>query len=74
MQQLRPIEHLKKYLEYGAYPFYRESLENYSSKLLEVINLTIGSDLSGIYGIDPSKLDKNLRSCFTCCARLTLLS
>ena len=27
-------------------------------KLLEVINLTIDSDLCGIYNIEPSKLDK----------------
>jgi len=68
MQQARPIEHFKKYLEYGAYPFYRESLENYSSKLLEVINLTIDSDLSGIYGIDPSKLDKLKKLLYMLCS------
>jgi len=68
MQQVRPIEHFKKYLEYGAYPFYRESLENYSSKLLEVINLTIDSDLSGIYGIDPSKLDKLKKLLYMLCS------
>ena len=68
MQQVRPIEQFKKYLKYGAYPFYRESLENYSSKLLEVINLTIDSDLSGIYGIDPAKLDKLKKLLYMLCS------
>lgn len=68
MQQVRPIEQFKKYLQYGAYPFYRESLENYSSKLLEVINLTIDSDLSGIFGIDPSKLDKLKKILYMLCS------
>ena len=34
-------------------------------KLLEVINLTIDSDLCGIYNIEPSKLDK-LKRLFIC--------
>lgn len=58
MCQTRPIEQFKKYLQYGAYPFYRESLDNYPRKLLEVINQTIDSDLAGIYTIEASKLDK----------------
>lgn len=68
MQQVRPIEQFKKYLKYGAYPFYRESLENYSSKLLEVINLTIDSDLSALYGIDPGKLDKLKKLLYMLCS------
>ena len=68
MQQARPIEYFKKYLQHGAYPFYRESLENYPSKLLEVINLTIDSDLSGIYSIDPSKLDKLKKLLYMLCS------
>ena len=68
MQQVRPIAHFKNYLQYGAYPFYRESQENYATKLLEVINLTIDSDLSGIYGIDPGKLDKLKKLLYMLCS------
>lgn len=68
MQRVRPIAHFKNYLKYGAYPFYRESLENYPAKLLEVINLTIDSDLSGIYGIDPGKLDKLKKLLYMLCS------
>ncbi len=67
MQTVRPIEQFKNYLRYGAYPFYRESLENYPRKLLEVVNLTIDSDLCGIYGIDPARLDKLKKVLYMLC-------
>ncbi len=56
MTKIRPLEQFNNYLEYGCYPFYHESLIDYPQKLLEVINLTIDSDLSAIYSIDSSKL------------------
>jgi predicted AAA+ superfamily ATPase len=57
MTTIRPLEQFNNYLEYGCYPFYHESLTDYPQKLLEVINLTIDSDLSAIYNIDSSKLE-----------------
>jgi len=57
MTKIRPLEQFTNYMQYGCYPFYRESLIDYPQKLLEVINLTIDSDLSAIYNIDSSKLD-----------------
>ena len=68
MQRIRPIEQYQKYQEYGAYPFYKESLDNYPTKLLEVINLTIDSDLCGIYNIDPPKLDKLKKVLYMLCS------
>lgn len=68
MRQTRPIEQFKKYLQYGAYPFYRESLDNYPRKLLEVINQTIDSDLAGIYTIEASKLDKLKKLLYMLCS------
>ncbi|MEA1954087.1 MAG: AAA family ATPase, partial [Campylobacterota bacterium] len=56
MSRVRPLEQFSNYLEYGCYPFYHESLVDYPQKLLEVINLTIDSDLSAIYNIETSKL------------------
>jgi predicted AAA+ superfamily ATPase len=57
MTKIRPLEQFGNYMQYGCYPFYRESLIDYPQKLLEVINLTIDSDLSAIYNIDSSKLE-----------------
>lgn len=68
MQTLRPIEQFKHYLQYGAYPFYRESVDNYSRKLLEVVNQTIDSDLVSIYHIEASKLDKLKKLLYMLCS------
>lgn len=68
MGRIRPLEEFNKYLNYGCYPFYKESLIDYPQKILEVINITIDSDLCGIYNIDPSKLDKLKKIIYMLCA------
>lgn len=68
MTRLRPLEQFAKYLQYGCYPFYQESLADYPTKLLEVVNLTIDSDLSRIYRIDSSKLDKLKKVLYMLCS------
>lgn len=68
LQYFRPLEQFAKYLRYGCYPFYQESLADYPSKLLEVVNLTIDSDLSRIYRIDPTKLDKLKKILYMLCS------
>lgn len=50
---LKPYKHLKAYLEYGAYPFYRENRSGILQKLLNVINHTLEGDLVFIHGLDP---------------------
>lgn len=66
--QLRPIEYFLKYMQYGAYPFYLESKKSYIQKLLEVVNITIDSDLCGIYNIEPTKIDKLKKILYMLCA------
>ncbi len=66
--RIRPIEYLQKYLQYGAYPFYRESRTSYTQKLLEVINITIDSDLCGLFNIEPLKLDKLKKILYMLCS------
>lgn len=68
IKQIRPLEQFNDYLKFGCYPFYQESLSDYPTKLLEVINLTIDSDLCGIYKIDPSKLDKLKKIIYMLCS------
>ncbi|WP_458700371.1 ATP-binding protein [Sulfurospirillum sp. 1307] len=68
MKEIRPLEQFSNYCEYGCYPFFKESLADYPSKLLEVINTTIDSDLCGIYNIDPSKLDKLKKIIYMLCS------
>lgn len=67
-KQLRPIEFYLQYVNHGAYPFYLESRENYSLKLLEVINQVIESDLPAIANIESGKLDKLKRLLYMLCS------
>jgi len=67
MQRVKPLEQFQNYIEYGCYPFFQESLIDYGQKLLEVINLTIDSDLSTIYNIEPSKIDKLKKILYMLC-------
>lgn len=68
MTQFRPLEQFHNYLNYGCYPFYRESLQDYPLKLQEVISQTIDSDLSRIFNIEASKLDKLKKVLYMLCA------
>lgn len=67
-RHIRPIEYLLKYLRYGAYPFYQESATTYPQKLLEVVNITIDSDLCGLYNIEPAKVDKLKKILYMLCS------
>ena len=55
--EVKPLEHFNDYLEYGAYPFFKEGVNSYSDRLLEVVNTTIDSDLASIFSISYEKLD-----------------
>lgn len=66
--RIRPIEYFKKYLQYGAYPFFRESRQSYEQKLLEVVNVTIDSDLCGLFNIEPIKVDKLKKILYMLCS------
>lgn len=67
LAKFRPLEQFAKYLNHGCYPFYLESLADYPAKLLGVINLTIDSDLSRIYRIDSSRLDRLKKILYMLC-------
>jgi len=55
--QIKPLEWFDKYLTYGMYPFFKESVNDYNDRLVEVINTTIEVDLASIFNIDNDKLD-----------------
>ena len=55
LEKIKPLQHYASYIEHGAYPFFKESLVDYPTRLLDVINITIESDLSAIFNIDASK-------------------
>jgi len=56
-QKIKPLEWFESYLEYGAYPFFKEGVESYGNRLLEVVHTTIDSDLSSLFNINSDKQD-----------------
>ena len=56
-EKIKPLEWFGDYLEYGAYPFFKEGVNSYSNRLLEVVNVTIDSDLASLFNINSDKLD-----------------
>ena len=55
LETIKPLEYYSHYITYGAYPFFKESISDYPMRLLEVINITIESDLAKIFNIDNEK-------------------
>ena len=52
LSEIKPLEHFSDYLEYGAYPFFKEGITSYSDRLLEVVMTTVDSDLASIFNIN----------------------
>ena len=48
LEKLKPIPLFAKYLEFGAYPYYKENLKFYNQKLLNTINLIIEIDINAV--------------------------
>ena len=56
-EQIKPLALFQEYLEYGAYPFFKEGERSYHNRLWEVVNTTIDSDLASLFKINSDKLD-----------------
>jgi len=48
LQQMKPIPLFLKYLEFGAYPYYKENSKLYHQKLINTINLIIEIDINAV--------------------------
>ena len=57
VSQIKPLAYLKEYLEYGAYPFYRDNKEGYLQKLLMATTQVLTTDLPAIYSIEYDKIN-----------------
>ena len=59
LQQIRPLAHLKHYLQYGYLPIYEPgSQAEYLMKLQQVIRITIETDLAWVAGINAGTAQK----------------
>lgn len=55
LEKIKPLQQYASYIQEGVYPFFKESLADYPMRLLDVINITIESDLAKIFNIDNAK-------------------
>ena len=58
VQKIHPIEHFKKYLQYGYYPYFLENEKSYLQKLAETISLALVSDLPAVHPISYGSIEK----------------
>jgi len=68
LSEVKPLEHFSDYLDHGAYPFFKEGVNSYSDRLLEVVNTTIDSDLASIFNISHEKLDALKKVLYMLCS------
>src|SRR5262249_51245231 len=56
--QIRPLEHFKKYLQIGYYPYFLENEKSYLQKLGETISLALTNDLPAVHPVSYSSVEK----------------
>jgi predicted AAA+ superfamily ATPase len=56
LQHLKPLPLFKKYLQYGAYPYYIEGESVYLQKLRRTIDLTIETDIAAVESMNYASL------------------
>lgn len=54
----KPVKHFKEYLQFGYYPFFMESRADYYTKLEQVVNFIVDTELPQICGVDVANLRK----------------
>lgn len=57
-EKIRILPHFINYNKYGYYPFYKEDLEGYHSKLIEVVQQTIENDIPTIEKVEYATIQK----------------
>ena len=56
--EIKPLKHFSQYLKEGYYPFYKEIPELYYSRLGEIMNMIIDTELPLLRGVDVSYSSK----------------
>ena len=57
----RPLEHFQDYLQYGYYPFFKESEVNYHMRLQQLIRTIVEYDMAELQGFDIRNAKKMLQ-------------
>lgn len=56
--KIKVLPEFQKYLEYGYYPFYKEGIKSYSSRLGNVVNIILENDLPSVEAIEYATIIK----------------
>ncbi|MDR0833469.1 MAG: AAA family ATPase [Candidatus Symbiothrix sp.] len=56
--KVKILPEFKRYLEYGYYPFYKEGLKTYLSRLQNVVNTILDSDLPAVEPVEYATIQK----------------
>ncbi len=56
--RIRPLEYFQNYLKFGYYPFYRESVELYPSKVDEIVSMVLHIELPLLRKLDVQYIPK----------------
>ena len=56
--KIKPLAYFDKYLAYGYYPFYKDGINEYSQKLINIINQTIESDIPTAKNVEQAYIIK----------------
>ena len=56
--KLKILPEFRNYLSYGYYPYYKESIEDYSYKLHNIINLILYNDLPAVENVEYITIQK----------------
>ena len=67
----RPMEHFRKYLSHGYYPFFMEDAEGFHQRLGQMIRVVIENDMASLKGFDPRNARKLLLLLFILSSNVT---
>ena len=56
--KIKPLAYFDKYLAYGYYPFYKEGINEYPQKLINVVNQTIETDIPSAKNVEQAYIIK----------------
>ncbi len=58
LAKMRPIPAFEKYMQYGSYPFFKESLKKYHERLMHVVHAVLENDLPSITPVEYTQVVK----------------
>ena len=58
LDKIKPLQHYNKYIKYGAYPYFKQGIEEYHQRLIQTINLIIEVDIMAVENISFLQITK----------------